>query len=280
MTQKLRTWIAMMFVVALLVAGVPATQAALITGPWTSAQGDGPISNANTASPTVGDGSADSAAGETFHSAFPAITLANSGDKIVFDGKVRLTGTVNSPANGGSPRTQFRFGLFQDDGGADTEGWVGYLLSNIHGDPGGPSATLTRKNVGNTGLYISTTGNDGQRTHLNSAQGDGTAASLFHDDLYTMKMTVERSGNDLLVSASLNGANGYTHSLSHTDTDAFTRSTYTYDRVGFLLGNNLATDQAQFHGLSISIPEPASWVLALAGLIGGLRMRRRADHRP
>ena len=78
-------------------------QATPVTGPWANAagQGDGPILNGNTASPTVGDGSANSADGEMVHSPFSAITLANSGDKIVFTGSVTLIGTVNSPLTSG-----------------------------------------------------------------------------------------------------------------------------------------------------------------------------------
>src|SRR5512133_3694171 len=77
-----------------------------VVGPWANAagQGDGPIIGANSASPTVGDGTANSADGEMIHSAFSAITLANSGDKIVFTGNVQLIGTVNSLITSGTPR--------------------------------------------------------------------------------------------------------------------------------------------------------------------------------
>ena len=115
-------------------------QATPVTGPWANAagQGDGPILNGNTASPTVGDGSANSADGEMVHSPFSAITLDNSGDKIVFTGSVTLIGTVNSPLTSGTPRTQFRFGLFGDDGDGDQVEWVGYSMSNMHGNTGTP----------------------------------------------------------------------------------------------------------------------------------------------
>jgi PEP-CTERM motif len=270
---KSRLPLALSAAVAMAFMAVQTTRAALITGPWTSAQGDGPIANGNTSQPLVGDGSADSAGGEMFHSAFPAVTLANSGDKIVFDGKVQLTGTVGSPANAGGPRSQFRFGLYGDDGAGDPhEGWVGYLAYNRHGDAGGtPPGRIVRKNVGNTNLYHQTTG-AGNQTNLALLDGDG---SVFHDDLYTMNMTIERSGNDLVISASLSGSNGYTNSLSVTDTNASTMGTYTFDRVGFLLGGNLAADRAQFYSLSISIPEPASLLLVLVGLIGAFCSRRR-----
>src|SRR5688500_13924556 len=85
----------------------PAAPGALVTGPWTNAQGDGPITGANTASPVVGDGSANSAESEMVGSPFPAVTLANPGDRVELRAAVTLAGTVNSAAGSGTPRTQF-----------------------------------------------------------------------------------------------------------------------------------------------------------------------------
>lgn len=264
-------------VFALFLFAVSAAHADPVIGPWINAtgQGDGPIMNANTASPTVGDGTANSADGEMFHSPFAAITLANTGDKAIFTGSVILSGTVNSPATSGTPRTQFRFGLFQDDGDGDHLEWVGYYMSNKHGNAGTPSGVLVRKPVGNTSAYLSVTG---QSTAMASVQGDGTAASLFNDDTYSMNLTIERSGNDLLVSATLTGANGFTQSLNGTDTTASTLGTYTFDRLGFLIGGGLDTDQAQFSNLDVTftpVPEPATWAIGLMGLLVGMFVRHR-----
>ncbi len=260
----------------LLPASLPASP---VIGLWANAsgQGDGPILDADTASPTVGDGTANSAAGEMFHSPFSAITLANSGDKIVFSGTVTLMGTVNSPLTSGTPRTQFRFGLFQQSGTGDT-GWVGYSMSNKHGNAGSPAGVLGRKPVGNTSVYLSSTG----QNVLASVQGDGTSASLFNDDTYSMTLTIERSGNDLVVDGLLTGLNGFSQSLSATDTAASTLGTFAFDRVGFLLGANLATDQALFANLDVSfvaVPEPATWALGLTGIGLGLVMRLRRSWR-
>jgi hypothetical protein len=244
-----------------------------VTGTWTTAvgQGNGPILNANTASPTIGDGTAESADAEMFHSVFPQITLGNSGDKIIFTGSVTLIGTANSPLTSGNPRTQFRFGLFDGDNvGPDDNGWVGYYMSNKHGTTGSPAGVLTRKPVGNTSVYLSTTG---QSTALASVQGDGTAASLFNDDTYSMSLTIERSGNNLNVSGLLTGLNGFSQSLSGTDTTASTLGTYAFDYLGFLLGGNLDTDQAQFSNLDVTfvpVPEPSTIFLLSAGLLGFL----------
>jgi hypothetical protein len=260
-------------------AGQPA-QAGPITGPWTNAtgQGDGPIHDANTNHPIVGDLVDDSstnsnaADAEMFDSPFPAITLDSSGDKIFFTGMVRLSGTVNSPATSGTPRTQFRFGLFDgDEVGPDDNGWVGYYMSNKHGNPGTPSGVLARKPVGNTSAYLSVTG----QNVLASVQGDGTAASLFNDDTYSMMIEIERIVNDLKITATLTGANGFSQTLSALDTTASTLGTYTFDHVGFLLGNGLDTDRAAFSKLTVFIPEPASWLMGLGALIGGVFARRR-----
>ncbi|MGB7158738.1 MAG: PEP-CTERM sorting domain-containing protein [Tepidisphaeraceae bacterium] len=256
---------------------------ALVTGPWNVAttnppggQGDGPITNANTASPTVGDNTSNSAAGEMIDSPFPAITLANTNDFISFTGSVTLAGTVNSAATSATPRTQFRFGLFGgDEAGLDDNGWVGYYMSNKHGNAGTPAGTLARKSVGNTTIYLSATG----QTALTSVQGDGTASSLFHDATYAMTLLITRSGNDLIVSGQLTGSNGFLQSLNSTDTAAGTNGTYTFDHLGFLLGGNLGTDQAVFSNLTIStnVPEPISAAaLGFVGVLVCLRRRRRA----
>jgi hypothetical protein len=225
-----------------------------VSGPWTNAVGfgSGPITNGNTSSPIVGDGSPDSAAQEMIHSGFPEITLANNGDKIIFTGSVTLTGTINSPASQGNPRTQFRFGLFDGDSvGPDDTGWVGYYMSNRHGNCCSTPGVLALKPEGNTSAYVST----GGQTVLNSAGGDGSVASLFHDGIYSMTLSIERSGNDLVISGELEGSNGFMQSLSATNATASTLGTYTFDRLGFLLGDNLDTDQAIFSNLLVTYIE-------------------------
>jgi hypothetical protein len=254
-----------------------------VTGPWTSAtnQGDGPIHDANTASPIVGDlvddpsASSNAADAEMFDSPFPEITLVNTGDKIVFTGSAAITGTVNSPATSAAPRIQFRFGLFDgDEDGPDDTGWVGYFMSNKHGNFGGVPGALARKQAGNTSAYISIIG---QGPPLATEPGDGTPASLFHDDVYSMRMTIERMNADLFVSATLTGANGFSQSLSGIDDTAAFAGTYTFDHLGFLLGGTLDTDRAAFSNLEVSfVPEPATAGLLLLALAPRTRLRRKA----
>ena len=75
-----------------------------VSGTWVNApgQGDGPITDANTNHPIVGDAvddtgtNSNAADGEMFHSPFPSITLASAGDRIDFTGttRVAVSGTV------------------------------------------------------------------------------------------------------------------------------------------------------------------------------------------
>jgi hypothetical protein len=222
-----------------------------VAGPWTNAVsfGSGPISNANTSSPTVGDGTFDSAAQEMIDSPFPEVTLENTGDKIIFTGSVTLTGTINSPASQGNPRTQFRFGLF--DGDSDDLGWVGYYMSNRHGNCCSTPGVLALKPEGNTSTYLQAAGHN----ILASEAGDGTTASLFHDGTYSMTLEIERSGDDLVITGELEGSNGFMQSLSATNATASTLGTYTFDRLGFLLGDNLDADQAAFSNLLVTYIE-------------------------
>jgi hypothetical protein len=147
-------------------------------------------------------------------------------------------------------------------------------MSNKHGNAGTPSGVLTRKPVGNTSVYLSVTG---QSAAMASVQGDGTAASLFNDNLYSMRMVIERNAlGELQVTGKLTGANGFSQTLSGTDTTASTLGTYTFNHVGFLLGGNLDTDRAVFERMSIAIPEPASWLLGLSLVVGWALARRRS----
>lgn len=267
----------------LVVAILPWTsaKASLVTGPWDVAttdppngQGNGPILNANTSAPIIGDGTANSADGEMFDSPFPALTLAAAGDKIVFMGTIRIVGSANSPATSGNPRTQFRFGLFDgDEDGLDDNGWTGYYMSNRHGNSGTPAGTLAEKPTGNTSIYLSTTG----QTPLATVQGDGTSASLFHDGTYALNLTIERNpSSQLIVSATINGSNGFSQSLSATDT---TPSTFTFDHLGFLLGGNLDVDQAFLSDIQVSlnpVPEGTGFLLVgfVAIMVGAVNCKR------
>jgi hypothetical protein len=268
-TTGIQVWACAGFTAAMLWCWAPAADAALIAGPWANAagQGNGPIDNSlGAGNVNVGDGTANSADGEMFHASFPQITLANNGDKAVFTGTMQLVGSVNSAASSGTPRTQFRFGLFKDDGDGDELEWTGYLMTNSHGT-GTPAGSISRKPVGNTSAYLSTTG----ANSLVSTQGNGT---VFNDDTFALSMSIERSGTSLVVTGTINGTATTNFSQSLNVADA-TPPTFSFDRLGFLLGGNLDADQAVFTNLDVRlVPEPSALLLLGMGGLAGLARRR------
>jgi hypothetical protein len=195
---------------ALLAGATSQLFAEAVDGPWENVdgQGDGPFSTTTSNTFILGEDPDDVAfnsgwaTGEMIFSPFTPITLDSAGDKIEFTGSVTLSSTNNSPLNSGTPRTQFRFGLFQGNANSNETGWVGYYMSNKHGDPGTPSGTLALKPVGNTSTPLSVTG----QTTLTSVQGDGTEASRFNDGTYNLTMSIERNAaGELMVNSSIVG---------------------------------------------------------------------------
>jgi hypothetical protein len=250
-----------------------------VDGPWENADtfGSGPFSTTTSNTFVVGEEPNDPTINSNFaeqemiFSPFSLMTLTNPGDKVVFTGSVTLNGTINSPSSGGSPRTQFRFGLFKDNGNTAELGWVGYFMHNKHGDLGGtPLGALGVKPVGNTSAFLSTVGG----TTLQSQGGDGTAASLFNDGTYNLTMSIERNGaGELVLNSSIVGVgdrppvetypdpenpppspgpNLFSQIMGATHTLASTLGTYEFDRLGFLLGGNLDADRAAFADLDVT----------------------------
>jgi hypothetical protein len=275
-----------MAIVAML-GGAGIALAEAVDGTWTNADGfgDGPIHFPDTNSPIVGENPNDPNFGfndaeqEMIFSPFTTITLANPGDKLTFTGSVELRGTVNSPLSGtgsGNPRTQFRFGLFQANADPEEEGWVGYFMHNKHGAAGSPQGVLALKPVGNTSVFLSTTG----QTTIQAQPGDGTEASRFNDGTYNLMMTIERnSAGELVLNSSIIGVgdrppvepydplspppspgpNVFSQIMSGTtnpiDTDPAlpnTAGTYAFDRLGFLMGGNLDADHAAYMNLDVT----------------------------
>jgi hypothetical protein len=277
MSPQLRSLLTSPAPVILLLAGHCAAWAEAVDGPWANADtfGDGPLWNSNTSSPIVGENPNDptisfnDADSEMIFSPFSLMALNSPGDKIVFTGSVSLNGTVNSPPTGGSPRTQFRFGLFKSNSTTNETGWVGYVMYNKHGNSGTPFGVLGVKPVGNTSAFLSSTG----QTVLQTQDGDGTPASLFNDGAYNLMMTIERnSAGELLLSSSIVGVgdrppvephdptnpppspgpNQFSQIMSGTHTAASTLGTYQFDRLGFVAGGNLDADRAAFSNLDVT----------------------------
>jgi hypothetical protein len=248
-----------------------------VDGPWQNADtfGDGPLHFPDTNSPIVGedpndpDFNSNDADQEMIFSPFSLMSLNNPGDKIVFTGSVELVGTINSPTTSGTPRTQFRFGLFKDNESANETGWLGYFMHNKHGNAGTPQGVLAYKPVGNTSVFLSTTG----QITLQAQQGDGTAASLFNDGTYNLSLSIERNvAGELVVNSSIVGTgfrpdgitpNEFSQIMSGIHSTVPATGTYQFDRLGFLTGGNLDADRAAYMNLDVTFTPGAP-----AGLTG------------
>jgi hypothetical protein len=251
-----------------------------VTGTWVNAVGfpTGTIMDGTTNNPIVGDAvddpsaSSDAAKNAEVYSPFPDVTLAQAGDTITFTGSVLLQGTVNSAATSGTPRTQFRFGLFQDNGDANNNGWVGYLMTNSHGN-GTPNGSLSRKPSGNTSTFLSTNG----ATTVLSTPGNGT---VFNDDTYALSLSIQRlATGDLQLSSSITGtaATNFTESFSGTD-PAATVPSYAFNRLGFLTGSNLGADRAAYTSLTVTTTGPSFGGGGVAGDYNGNGIVDAADY--
>jgi hypothetical protein len=213
-----------------------ATNAAPVTGPWLIAQGGGPLTNQNTASPIVGDGPAGSADTDAIHSSFPAITLANTGDRITLTGSATLTGI----ASGGV--RQFRWGAYDFNGSGDTTGWLGYFATQGSGTTVGE---LYKRNSGNTSTFFSGTG---VSTTGGTAPGTGTT---FSDGTYSLSLAIEKVATGLQINSTITRTSDSQDfgSVSLLDTSPLTS---TFNRVGFLIGGALDADQVQFSDIDVA----------------------------
>lgn len=216
------------------------SSAAPVTGPWLVAQGGGPVTNASTASPTVGDGTANSADTDAIHASFPAITLANTGDRITLTGSATLTGI----ASGGV--RQFRWGVYDFNGSGDTTGWLGYFATQGSGTTVGE---LYERNSGNTSTFFSGTG---VSTTGGTAPGTGIS---FADGTYAVSLAIEKVATGLQINSTITRTSDSQDfgSVSLLDTSPLTS---TFNRVGFLIGGSLDADRVQFTNIDVAF-EPA-----------------------
>ena len=260
----MKAFIRCALVIALMSAG---TQASPVTN-WVLDAGPGIGSNLNTASPTIGDGTVESADAVTFHSDFPAITLANSGDAIILSGAVTLSGITATDAG---TNQQLRFGLFDRLGSPNTNGWLGYFGANSTGANAG---VIRQRTAGNTDLFISNTGSTIVASTANPPNSK-TGATITNDT-YNFLLQITRDGTNYDISGSLSGGPGgnFNDSFSINDLAPVATETYTFNNVGFLLGTAMNVDQAQYSNVDVTyVPEPAS--LACLGLGSLLLLGRR-----
>lgn len=255
MKIKTTTHVLAMATGAALAALSSVAQAALVIN-WTERQGLAPVSDMDTASPTVGDiGTANSADARSIWATMPTVTLANNGDMITLSGSVTLSGIDTS-------HNQFRFGLFNVNGSTGDTGWLGYTGSHGHNTTG---ANLSERTNANTTWYMS-----GPTTIATSAIPN----TAFTDATYNFLLSLERVVGGLQINSSIIRTSDSTQFglLNFLDP---TVSTYTFDRVAFLIGNTLDADQAQFSNIDVTlIPEPSTALLGGLGLLALLRRRR------
>lgn len=249
-------------VIAAVGLAVTHVQAALVTG-WDDANITGVLlTNAGTASPTVGTGAEGSADTAWLFASFSTISLTTVGSTITLSGSATFTGISGT----GGLRDMFRMGLYNVNGSADDTGWLGYFATN--GDTTNGGRIFERLDP-NTASFTSQTG----LTPLATATAPGgNFESGAASDTYNFSLTLERVASGMQIDTSIirtsdsqqMGANSFLdESISVTE----------FNRVGFLLGGNLDVDTVQFNNINV-IPEPSVIVLGGLGVLCLLRRRR------
>jgi hypothetical protein len=232
--------------------------AAPVNGPWLVAQGGGPVTQENTASPIVGDGSSNSADTDAIYSTAPAVTLANVGDKITLTGSANLIGIVSGGVR------QFRWGLYDVNGSGNTNGWLGYFATQGSGTTVGE---LYERNSGNTSAFFSGTG---VSTTGGTAPGSGLG---FANGTYSFSLSIERVASGIQVNSAITRTSDSQDfgSVSLLDTSP---QTYTFNRVGFLIGDALDADQVQFANIDVTFVPAGTPPLTPGPLVFGIDFNR------
>lgn len=226
---------------------------------WTATK---TITNATTASPTLGDGS-NGGASAIMYASFPTITLTNVGDAITLNGSVTISGAVASTDQG------IRFGLFDNNGSTTAINWRGYLgtnrasATNSIWERGGPQTTgdfLSTSNSGTSPVAVLTS----PATTVGSLPGSGA---------FTFSETITKTLTGVSISFSLSGPGGYSWTASATDTTPNGGVSVEYDRVGLGFSGGYSADQAVYSNITV-VPEPSAALLGGLGTLALLRRRR------
>jgi hypothetical protein len=102
-----------------------------------------------------------------------------------------------------------------------------------------------------------------------SASAPGTA---FTADTYNFLLTLERTAGGVRIDSSIiRSSDSQQFGLISFEDD--TPETYSFNRAGFLIGDGLNADQAQFSNIDVSFTEPAGpapRITSFVGLGGGL----------
>lgn len=203
---------------------------------WIERVGDTPVSGLNTASPILGNNTASSADNMSIYASIPTATLTNVGDKVTLSGSVTLTGIVGG-------HNQFRWGLYDLNGSVNDVGWLGYIGNAGHSNSG---ASLFERANPNTVWYMSSTG--GANVALATAPAPGTALT---DGTYAFSLTLERTASGVRIAQSIIRSSD-SQQFALISVEDTTPQTTTFNRVGFLMGDALDVDQAQFSNIDVT----------------------------
>jgi hypothetical protein len=212
---------------------------------------------------------------------FAGITLANDGDFIKLT--TTLTMTSRSTTGVNTLNTHLRFGLFDGPAGpvvaADTPN-VGILAQYANSNQG-HLQVFEQSTAAVDPLNSSLTVIGQQPTNVvvdpenDSIQGANPTTSY--------EMTVTRSGGNLNITGQISGGNYLsTFSIPGFNSATFpTGGSFTFDRVGFFLGNNVnAQGGSTFANVVVetNVPEPSSCLLAATLIVGAMLTQSRDRH--
>ncbi len=238
-------------------------QAALVTG-WTEVNAGNSVvvTNAGTASPTVGTGAEGSADTAWLQASFTTISLPSEGSSITLSGSATFTGISGAS----TLRDMFRIGLYDVNGSANDTGWLGYFATN--GDAAQGGRIYERINP-NTASFSSSTG---ATTLVADATAPGVNFESGAASTYNFSLILTRVGTGMQIDTSIIRASDSVQMGAGSFLDT-TRSVSDFNRVGFLLGGNLDVDTVQFNNITV-VPEPSAALLGGLGLLALLRRRR------
>jgi hypothetical protein len=261
MKSKLSTLILALLAIA------SAANAALVTGPWikgASSAAAPAITNANTASPTVGDGTTTNNGAQVYlFTSLSTINLTNLGDKVTLTGSVSFIGSASN-------QNQVRWGFFDSNGntGTDDTGWLGYYAS--HGNNANFAVLGERDTAAPNGAYTSSTG---AVNTLNSTAPGTTFAASPNFGPYSFSLSLQKVATGLQINSSIiRDSDSQQYGLfNFIDT---TPSVSAFNRVGLYSGS-LSQEQTLFSNIDVTfVPEPSTALLGALGLLALLRRRR------
>lgn len=261
--SKARRWGARVIAAVLVTMRLPMPAETVVV--WNLDRGNAPTAGVNTGTVTVGDGSSNSADNVAVSGMLSGtLSMVVPADMILMEGSVTLDGIST-----GNTVNQFDFGLFNSNGSTGSKGWLGYA---VEASDGTGSGTLLERSAGNNADYYSTSGTSSRGSYRAAGNADFLSGT-YHFSLQLTRL----AGNALGIAFSLTSSLGYSMTGTYTDT---TVQTFSYNRVGFTIGNGLNADQVTLSGVTVNyiaaVPEPGCTTLLALGALGlGLRRRRR-----